>query len=119
MTKPIQSKKEYHETMVRIYTLMNKGEKKLTQKEARQLSVMSEAAEKYENDVLGLEPKKIAQSITDNTKVFHAVEPKVLLQMMENKKHKLQLNLFKIFHHFGERFYYIISLTLITNLLII
>ena len=65
MTKPIQSKKEYHETMVRIYTLMNKGEKKLTQKEARQLSVMSEAAEKYENDVLGLEPKKIAQSITE------------------------------------------------------
>jgi HTH-type transcriptional regulator/antitoxin HigA len=47
MTKPIQSKKEYHETMVRIYTLMNKGE------------------EKYENDVLGLEPKKIAQSITE------------------------------------------------------
>ena len=43
----------YHETMVAIYNLMNKGEAKLTKKELDKLESMSIAAEKYEDKVLG------------------------------------------------------------------
>jgi len=63
----IGSKKEYHETMVTIYNLMNKGEKNLTKKELSQLSSMAMAAELYEDTVLGLkaikEPKTISEIV--------------------------------------------------------
>lgn len=61
----IGSKKEYHETMVEIYNLMNKGEKSLTKKELTQLSLLSNAAEKYEDDVLGLKPAKEPKTISE------------------------------------------------------
>jgi hypothetical protein len=48
----IKSKKEYHQTMVQVYDLMNKGEHSLSEDELSELSVMAEAAEKFENDVL-------------------------------------------------------------------
>ena len=35
MNKEIKSKKEYHENMVAIYNLMNKGEKNLTKAELK------------------------------------------------------------------------------------
>jgi HTH-type transcriptional regulator/antitoxin HigA len=44
----IKSKKEYHEMMVEIYNLMNKGESKLTKLETKKLSKMAIAAEQYE-----------------------------------------------------------------------
>lgn len=67
----IKSKKQYHEIIVEIYNLMNKGEKNLTKKELTQLSLLSNAAEKYEDDVLGLKPDKEPKTISeDGLKIF-------------------------------------------------
>ncbi|MFN6375366.1 MAG: type II toxin-antitoxin system HigA family antitoxin [Chitinophagia bacterium] len=65
MKYKINSKKEYHQTMVEVYELMNKGESKLSKDELNKLSVMSEAAEKYEDDVLQLKPQRQPQSIQE------------------------------------------------------
>ena len=46
----IQSKKEYHQIMVTIYTLMNKGEVKLTKLELNKLAKLTKAAAHYEED---------------------------------------------------------------------
>jgi HTH-type transcriptional regulator/antitoxin HigA len=65
MKKVIKSKKEYHETMVAIYSLMNKGESKLTKTEIKSLSVLSIAAEAYEEKVLGLKPFKEPDTLAE------------------------------------------------------
>lgn len=85
MKYKINSKKEYHQTMVEVYELMNKGEKKLSKEEVNKLSVMSEAAEKYEDEVLKLKPVKTPQSIPEM----------VALKMFEKKitQSKLSENL--------------------------
>ena len=44
----MKSKKEYHQIMATIYTLMNKGEKKLTKLELTKLSQLTKAAALYE-----------------------------------------------------------------------
>lgn len=77
----IGSKKEYHETMVEIYSLMNKGEKNLTKKELTQLSLISNAAEKYEDEVLGLKPVKTPKTISEI----------VELKLFENKMTQAKL----------------------------
>ncbi len=59
----IKSKKEYHELMIEIYNLMNKGEGKLTKAESTILSKMAIAAELYEENVLGLKPFKEPKTI--------------------------------------------------------
>ncbi len=59
------SKKAYHELMVDIYSLMNKGESNLKAAELRKLAQMSAAAEKYEDEVLGLNPRKEPQTIVE------------------------------------------------------
>jgi hypothetical protein len=46
----ITSKKEYHQIMATIYTLMNKGEKKLTKLELTILSHLTKAAALYEEN---------------------------------------------------------------------
>ncbi len=51
MKYTIASKKAYHETMVAIYNLMNRGEASLTSKELKTLEAMSKAAEDYEEDI--------------------------------------------------------------------
>ncbi len=61
----IKSKKEYHEMMVEIYNLMNKGESKLTKLDSTKLSKMAIAAELYEDNVLGLKPLKQPKTITE------------------------------------------------------
>jgi hypothetical protein len=48
----ITSEKAYHETMVAIYDLMNKGEANLTNKELNKLSAMATAAEEFENTAI-------------------------------------------------------------------
>jgi antitoxin component HigA of HigAB toxin-antitoxin module len=65
MKYKINSKKEYHQTMVDVYEMMNKGEHLLTEAELNRLSTMAEAAEKYENDVLHLKPQREPQSIPE------------------------------------------------------
>jgi antitoxin component HigA of HigAB toxin-antitoxin module len=76
----IRSKKAYHETMVEIYNLMNKGESKLNKLEVKKLATMSAAAEKYEDEVLGLKPKA-PQTIAEI----------VELKMFENKMTQAKL----------------------------
>lgn len=71
----INSKKAYHETMVAIYNLMNKGEANLTKAELQRLETMAIAAEKFEDEVLGLRPRKAPKTITEI----------VELKMFENK----------------------------------
>lgn len=65
--------------MVEIYNLMNKGESALTKAELKRLSEMSAAAEKYEDEVLGLrpEPKTIADAVA--------------IKLFENKMNQSQL----------------------------
>ncbi len=76
MKHTIRSKKEYHETMVKVYRLMDKGEENLRPEELKQLAAMAVAAEKYENDVLGLKPQKEPESIVE------AVEQKMFEKRM-------------------------------------
>ena len=61
----IKSKKEYHQMMVEIYNLMNKGEGKLTKSESIKLSEMAIAAELYEENKLGLKPFKQPETIPE------------------------------------------------------
>lgn len=61
----IQSKRAYHEMMVEIYKLMNKGEAKLTKLESTKLSKMAIAVELYEDEILGLKPFKEPETITE------------------------------------------------------
>jgi HTH-type transcriptional regulator/antitoxin HigA len=65
MKHTITSKKAYHETMVAVYDLMNKGESTLTEKELEKLDAMARAAEYYEDNVLGLKPVKQPQTIAE------------------------------------------------------
>jgi HTH-type transcriptional regulator/antitoxin HigA len=65
MKHTIPTKKAYHETMVAIYNLMNKGEANLTSKELRTLGAMTKAAEEYEDNVLGLKPSKEPETISE------------------------------------------------------
>lgn len=65
MTPTISSKKAYHETMVLIYTLMNKGESALTKTELKKLNALVKAAEQYEDEHLGLRPQKTPKSIPE------------------------------------------------------
>lgn len=81
MKYEISSKKSYHETMVAIFKMMDKGEENLSLSEVEQLSAMVIAAEKYEDEVLGLKPQKEPKTITE------AVE----LKMFENKLSQAKL----------------------------
>ena len=81
MKYQINSKQVYHETMVAIYKLMNKGEQNLSPVELKSLAAMTVAAEKYEDEVLGLQPKKELGSITEL----------VELKMFENKMTQARL----------------------------
>lgn len=81
MKHEIKSKKAYHETMVAIYKLMDKGEANLSAAELKKLAAMSVAAEKYEDEVLGLQPKKDPETIVE------VVE----LKMFENKMTQAKL----------------------------
>ncbi len=65
MKHVITSKKAYHETMVAIYDLMNKGEANLSAKELKSHAVMAKAVEEYEDNVLGFKPAKEPQTITE------------------------------------------------------
>lgn len=65
MKYKINSKKEYHQTMIQVYDLMNKGEHSLSEDELSKLSVMAKVAEKYENEVLGLGVLKTPKTIPE------------------------------------------------------
>ena len=66
----ILTDKSYHETMIAIYELMNKGEDNLTPMELDALGNMALAAEKYEDEVLHLKPVKQPKSLSDVVELF-------------------------------------------------
>jgi HTH-type transcriptional regulator / antitoxin HigA len=81
MKYEINSKPAYHETMVAIYKLMDKGEDNLSHSGLKKLATMSVAAEKYEEEVLGFQPKKQPKTIVE------VVE----LKLVENKMTQAKL----------------------------
>lgn len=66
----ISSDKNYHEIMIAVYELMNKGESNLTDVELEQLGIMALAAEKYEDEVLHLKPVKQPKSLPEVVELF-------------------------------------------------
>lgn len=65
MKYKINSNKAYHETMLAIYRLMDKGESNLSAAELKKLVAMSAEAERYEDEVPGLQPKKQPKTIVE------------------------------------------------------
>lgn len=81
MKYEINSRQAYHETMVAIYKIMDKGEANLSATELKKLAAMSVAAEKYEDEVLKLQSKKEPETIAEL----------VELRMFENKMTQAKL----------------------------
>jgi len=52
MAYNIQSKEHYHETMEKIYEMMNKRQQALSPEDLILLTNMTKAAEKYEDEIL-------------------------------------------------------------------
>jgi HTH-type transcriptional regulator/antitoxin HigA len=70
MEYKIASEKQYHETMILIYDLMNKGGANLDESENEKLIAMTIAAEKFEDEVLDLRPGKKPGSLTEVIELF-------------------------------------------------
>jgi HTH-type transcriptional regulator/antitoxin HigA len=66
----ISTDKNYHETMIAIFELMNKGEANLKDEEIELLKIMTVAAEKYEDEVLHLKPTMQPKSLPDVIELF-------------------------------------------------
>lgn len=52
----ITNNKEYKEGLKKLYSLMNKSEDKLSEKEVKQMETLGEAIEFYEDNVLNIMP---------------------------------------------------------------
>ncbi|WP_316812923.1 helix-turn-helix domain-containing protein [Pedobacter heparinus] len=70
MEYQITSEKHYHELMILIYDLMDKGEANLTDSEIEKLRTLTLATEKFEDEVLGLKPVKQPESIPEVLELF-------------------------------------------------
>lgn len=66
----ITSEKHYHETMIMIYDLMNRGEANLTDAETEKLLAMTTATEGFEDEVLGLKPARQPESLYGVIELF-------------------------------------------------
>jgi HTH-type transcriptional regulator / antitoxin HigA len=66
----IATDKDYHEAMIAIYDLMNKGEANLTTTEIEQLKTMTIAAELYEDETLHLKPTRQPKSLPEVIELF-------------------------------------------------
>lgn len=70
MEYQITSEKHYHETMILIYDLMNKGEANLIDADIEKLRMLTVATEKFEDEVLGLKPVKQPDSLSEVLELF-------------------------------------------------
>ncbi len=88
----ISPKKQYHETMANIYELMNKGETNLTKTESKKLALMVNAAEKFEDETMGLRPDYKPESLPEMVRLV-MLEKKIsqarLAEMLKVGKPKL------------------------------
>lgn len=63
MTEKLHTKRAYHEAMMRVYTLMDKGEQALSMAETAELSRLAAEVERFEDEVLGLAADKDADTL--------------------------------------------------------
>jgi len=70
MEYQITSEKHYHETMIIIYDLMNRGEANLLAADIKKLHELTTATEKFEDEVLGLHPTKQPDSLSEALELF-------------------------------------------------
>jgi HTH-type transcriptional regulator/antitoxin HigA len=63
MTEKLHTKRSYHEAMVRVYTLMDRGEQSLSIAETDELTRLAAEVERYEDEVLGLDGDKKADTL--------------------------------------------------------
>jgi antitoxin component HigA of HigAB toxin-antitoxin module len=66
----VTSEKHYHESMIVIYELMNKGEENLTFADTEKLKGMTKATEKFEDEALGLSPVKKPNSVSGAIELY-------------------------------------------------
>jgi HTH-type transcriptional regulator/antitoxin HigA len=66
----ITSEKHYHQTMIMIYDLMNRGEANLKPEDVEKLAAMTNATEKFEDEVLGLKPVRQPDSLSGVIELF-------------------------------------------------
>ena len=88
----IATDRNYHETMVAIFELMNKGEVNLNDEEIELLKVMTVAAEKYEDEILQLKPVKQPKSLPEVIELFmfeNKLSQSKLADMLGVRKPKL------------------------------
>jgi HTH-type transcriptional regulator/antitoxin HigA len=64
------SEKHYHESMIVIYDLMNKGEKNMNLQDTEKLKAMTKATEKFEDEAMGLRPVKKPNSVPEAIALF-------------------------------------------------
>jgi HTH-type transcriptional regulator / antitoxin HigA len=88
----IKSRKHYHETMVKIYEMMNKGEQAHSPEELAILSEMTISAEKYEDEIMKTgfrkEPKTIPEWV-DRALFEHKMSQSSLADAMGIPKSKV------------------------------
>ncbi len=77
----IATDKNYHEAMIAIFELMNRGEDNLSNEDIELLKMMTVAAEKYEDEVLHLKPTIQPKSLPEVIELF----------MFENKLSQAKL----------------------------
>ncbi len=88
----IDSEKHYHETMILIYELMDKGEANLSSSDTGKLMAMTVEAERFEDEVLGLKPKKEAGFLSEVIDLFmyeNKISQAKLAEKLEIGKPKL------------------------------
>ena len=66
----VTSEKHYHESMIVIYDLMNKGEKNMNLQDTEKLKAMTKATEKFEDEALGWRPVKKPNSVPEAIALF-------------------------------------------------
>jgi HTH-type transcriptional regulator/antitoxin HigA len=66
----VTSEKHYHESMIVIYDLMNKGEKNMNLQDTEKLKAMTKATEKFEDEAMGLRPVKKPNSVPEAIALF-------------------------------------------------
>jgi antitoxin component HigA of HigAB toxin-antitoxin module len=86
----IENIEHYKQALAQVYTLMNKGENKLTETELTQISEMAQAIEFYENNVLNLVPTKpnIGNLIITKLKEKH-LSQKALAELFDMSRAKV------------------------------
>ena len=78
----IETAKAYNATMEKIDALMKKGEKKLTDKEAKELRAMALAAQQYEKSIYTIDAPKTLEGMIELKMYERKLKQKDLARLM-------------------------------------